>query len=75
LDLGLLIVGIPRTQRHTTLGRSPLHECSACRRDFYLTTHNTHKRERDVHAPGGFRTPNPSMLAAEDQRGHRDRRL
>jgi hypothetical protein len=30
--------------RHTTLGRTPLDEGSARRRDLYLTTHNTHKR-------------------------------
>jgi hypothetical protein len=28
--------------RHTTLGRTPLEEGSARRRDLYLTTHNTH---------------------------------
>jgi len=31
--------------RHTTLGRIPLDEWSARRRDLYLTTHNTHKRQ------------------------------
>ena len=31
--------------RNTTLGRTPLNEWSARRRDLYLTTHNTHKRE------------------------------
>jgi len=30
--------------RHTTLGRTPLDERSACRRDLYLTTRNTQKR-------------------------------
>jgi hypothetical protein len=36
--------------RHTTLGRTPLDEGPARRRDLYLTTHNTHKR--DIHSPG-----------------------
>jgi hypothetical protein len=40
---------------HTTLGRTPLDEWSARRRDFYLTTNNT-QHETDIHAPGGFRT-------------------
>jgi hypothetical protein len=30
--------------RHTTLGRTPLDEWSAPRRDLYLTTHNTYDR-------------------------------
>jgi hypothetical protein len=32
------------TQRRTTVGRTPLGEWSARRRDLYLTTHNTHNR-------------------------------
>ena len=31
--------------RHTTFGRTPLDKWSARRRDLYLTTHNTHKRQ------------------------------
>ena len=34
------------TLRHTTLCRTPLGKESACRGDFYLTTHNTHKRQK-----------------------------
>jgi len=33
------------TLRHTTLGKTPLDEWSARRRDIYLTTHSTHKRQ------------------------------
>ena len=33
------------TLRHTTLGRTPLDEWSARRRELYLTAHNTHKRQ------------------------------
>jgi hypothetical protein len=33
--------GFTITLRHTTLGRTPLDEGSARRRDLYLTTHNT----------------------------------
>jgi len=32
------------TQRHTTVGRTPLDEWSIRRRDLYLTTHNTQNR-------------------------------
>jgi hypothetical protein len=58
--------------RHTTLGRTPLDDRSARRRDLYLTTHNTH-----IHAPSRSRTRNSSMRAATDPllrpRGHWDR--
>ena len=36
---------LDQTQRRTTLGRTPLDEWSARRRDLYLTTHNTHNRQ------------------------------
>ena len=39
----LLVITI--THRHTTLGRTPLDEWSAWRRDLYLTTLNTHKTQ------------------------------
>jgi len=35
---------LDHTQRRTTVGRTSLEESSAHRRDFYLTTHNTHNR-------------------------------
>jgi hypothetical protein len=36
------------TQRRTTVGRTPLEDWSARRRDHYLTTHNTHSRRAAV---------------------------
>jgi hypothetical protein len=39
--------------RHTTLGRTPLDEGPARRRDLYLTTHNIHKRQTSM-PPAGF---------------------
>ena len=36
------------TLTHTTLGGTPLHERSARRRNLYLTTHNTHKRQTSL---------------------------
>ena len=64
------------THRHTTLGRTPLDEWSARRRDLYLTTHNTDERETSM-SPVGFETHNPSKRVAADRRrrpcSHRDR--
>jgi hypothetical protein len=34
--------------RHTTLGRTPLDEWAARRRDLYLTTNNNHKRQTSM---------------------------
>jgi hypothetical protein len=34
--------------RHTTVGRTPVDEGPARRRDLYLTTHNTHKRQKSM---------------------------
>ena len=36
---------LDHTKRRTTVGRTPLDEWSARRRDLYLTTHNTHTRQ------------------------------
>jgi hypothetical protein len=47
--------------RHTTLGRTPLDEGPARRRDLYLTTHNTHKRHASM-PPVGFE---PTILVSE----------
>ena len=41
------------TQRRTTVGRTPLDEWSAHRRDLYLATHNTHNRQTST-PPVGF---------------------
>ena len=35
---------LDHTQRRITVGRTPLDERSARRRDLYLTTHDTHNR-------------------------------
>jgi len=44
---------LDHTQRRTTVGRTPLDEWSARRRDLYLTTHNTHNRQTPM-SPVGF---------------------
>jgi len=44
-----------------TLGRTPLDEWSARRRDPFLTTHNIHKRRTSV-PPAGFQ---PTIPASE----------
>jgi hypothetical protein len=67
-SLYLLIVGVDGyccTRSHSmthTLGRTPLGEGSARRRDLYLTTHKS--QETDNHAPSEIRTHNPSKRAA-----------
>ena len=67
--------------RHTTFGRTPLDEWPAHRRVFYLTIHNTHKRQTSMPPPhpGGIRTHNLSRQTAADLRlrpcGHWDRLL
>jgi hypothetical protein len=68
--------GFMITLRHTIFCRTPLDEWSARRRDLYLTTHNTHKRQISM-PPAGIRTRNPNKRAAAEQRlrprGHWDR--
>ena len=41
------------TQRRITVGRTPLDERSARRRDLYLTIHNIHMRHTSM-SPAGF---------------------
>jgi len=43
---------LDHTRRRTTVGRTPLDEWSARRRDLYLTTHNTHNRQTSIPAVG-----------------------
>jgi hypothetical protein len=52
---------LDHTQRRATVGRTPLDECSARRRDFYLTTHNTHNRQISM-PPMAFE---PTIAAGE----------
>ena len=52
-------MGFEITLRHTTLGKDPLDEVSACRRDLYLTTHNTHNRQASI-TPEGFEPAIPA---------------
>ena len=52
---------LDHTQRRTTVGRAPLDERSARRRDLYLTTHDTHNREISM-PPLGFE---PKISAGE----------
>jgi hypothetical protein len=52
--------------RHTTLGRTPLDEGPARRRDLYLTTHNTHKRQRSMPSA----VFEPTILVSERPKTH-----
>jgi hypothetical protein len=50
---GLLIIEASLSHiRRTTLGRTPLDEGPARRRDLYLTTHNTYKRQTSMPTAG-----------------------
>ena len=49
----LFLMFLDHTQRRTTVGRTPLDERSARRRDLYLTTHDTHNRQISM-PPVGF---------------------
>jgi len=51
---------LDHTQRRTTVGRTPLDEWSARRRDLYLKTHNTHNRQTST-SPLGLQ---PTISAA-----------
>ena len=66
--------GFTITLRRTTLDKISLDEWPDRRRDLYLKTHASHKRQTDLHAPRGFRTRNPSKGAPTDRclrpRGH-----
>ena len=53
---------VDHTQWHTTVGRTP-EEGSALCRNFYLTTHNTQKRQIST-PPSGIRTHSPTKQAA-----------
>jgi len=52
---------LDHTQRRTTVGRTPLDELSARRRDLYLTAHNTYNRQTSM-PPVGFE---PTISAGE----------
>ena len=57
----LFLMFLDHTQQHNTVGRTPLDERSARRRDLYLTTHDTHNRQISM-PPVGFE---PMISAGE----------
>ena len=67
---------LDHTQRHTTVGRTPLNEWSARHRDLNLTTHNIHNRQTSM-LPVGFEPTTPAgkwpQTYALDRAGHWDR--
>jgi hypothetical protein len=65
--LGRLIIKVSRSHTVTPhFGRTPLDEGSARRRDVYLTTRNTHKRQTSM-PPAGFE---PTIPASERPQTH-----
>jgi len=75
LGQGLVIVENSRSLRHTSLGWTSLVEWSARRRDLYLTTHNTLKRQTSMYKEG-FEPAIPASKQPQNhalrQRCHRD---
>ena len=57
----LFLMFLDHTRRRTTVGRIPVDEWSARRRDLYLTTHDTHNRQISM-PPVGFE---PTISAGE----------
>jgi len=57
---------LDHTQRRTKVGRTPLDEWSARRRDLYLRTHNTYNRQTSM-PPVGFE---PKISAVERPHTH-----
>ena len=57
---------IDHTRRRTTVGRIPLDEWSARRRDI-----TQHSQQTNIHAPGGIRTCYPSKRAVAEPALHR----
>jgi len=58
---GVLFTRFQDHARRITVGRTPLDEISARRRDHYVTTNNTHKRQTSM-AQAGFE---PTYSAAK----------
>jgi hypothetical protein len=58
--------GFTITTRHTTLGKTPLDDRLAGRRNLYLTTHNTQNRQTSL-SSAGFE---PSIPASERPQTH-----
>ena len=54
---------LDHTQRRSTVGRTPLDEWSARRRDL-LPDNTRHSQQTNIHAPGGIRTQDLSRWAA-----------
>ena len=54
----LIVEGFTIALWHTALGRTPLDEWSAWRRDLYLITHNTHNRQTSF-SPRGLESTIP----------------
>ena len=62
----IFLMFLDHTQRRTTVGRTPLDERSARRRDLYLKTHSTHNRQTSMPAVGF----EPTISADERSQTH-----
>jgi hypothetical protein len=64
-DLLVIEASLSHSFRNTTIGRTPLDEWSARRRNLYLTIHNTQKTATS-YASDWIRIHNPNQRAASD---------
>jgi len=72
---GLLIIEASRSNSDThALGRVPLDERSALRKDLYLATHNTHHTEISM-PPGWIRNPQSPQASRRRQTPESERLL
>jgi hypothetical protein len=60
----VFVISFDHNQAHTIVGRTPLDEGSARRRDLYLTTQTLYKT--NIHASSGIRTHDPTTCSAAD---------
>ena len=84
VDLGLFVVEVSRSHsiRHRTLGRTPPDDGSARRRDLFLESHNTDKRETYLHlaefeyaVPASERPQTHALDSAANGISHADKLL
>jgi hypothetical protein len=59
------VISFDHTQTHTTVGRTPLDEGSARRRDFYLITQTLYKRQTSM-LPMGFEPAIPASARLQN---------
>ena len=68
----LFLMFLNHTQRRSTVGRTPLDELSARRRDLYLTTHDTYNRQISMPPVGQAAGRSPAEIVGSNPTGGMD---